>query len=910
MTRRWIWILRTFVVVVAAATTAALAQTLVHLVPSEPGALLTITQGEHTVDLLEPRALWLLLLLPAILLLQLASLTDFPLPQRLVNVLLRAAVVCAIVGALARPSVERVDQRVCVAAVVDVSRSMNDGALAEARDRLQPFFDARGRERMHLVTVASEARRALVPASGLLPAMQRHEGEEETSNLARGLRLAGSLCPGDHVRRVLVFSDGNENRGDAIAEAARLRDEGVRVDVLTPTSAVDAEVLIRRLVMPDVVQLSEPFMLVAEVWSNTSTEVTFDVTQNEFRDVRGRRVAVVPGVNRIEFPVEVYEQGERTFRVTMRVAGDDRFEGNNHAAAAIVVEGRPRVLYVEGESRSRQYLQRALDRERNREANFDVEVRGPAGFPSTIEELRPWDAVIVSDVSSRWISRSAMSALQRWVREDGGGLILLGGEDSLGPGGFDNTPLEDMSPVTFDLERQRDMPSLAMALVIDRSGSMDGINMEMAKEAARAVVDMLGPQDSIGVVAFDTVAQVVVRMQSATNRSRIRSEIGRIGVGGGTDILPGLSEAYVMLLDTSARRKHVIVLTDGQAPWDGIASLASAMRSSGITVSSVAVGREADRSLLEMIADLGGGRFHATNDPSNVPQIFVQETSQVARTNLIEEPFRAVPVRRSGATRGIPWESTPYFLGYVRTRAKRGAEVLLETERGDPLLARWRLGLGRVVVFTSDAKNRWSVEWVRSRWYPQFWAQLVRDSMRVRTDATLALRAEFREGGLDLSMDAIDGEDRWWNGLRSVVVARSETGTVRETELRATAPGRYEARWEAFEPGIWSVEARHFDGETQVATSRTTVTRSWPDELMSLGHDTERLGRIARAGGGRMDPGVASVWSTTGVQRTWREEFWPWMLFAALGLLVVDLLLRRIRLGRGRRVPWGEVAPR
>jgi Ca-activated chloride channel family protein len=890
-----------------AAVAAVVVAALRRWVWSLEGAPLEVVLLDRDVTFLEPRAFQLALLAPVVLALQRLQLTDFHALQRALNALVRLALIAALAIALARPSLTRFDSHVCTVVLVDVSESMPDDAIAAARESAQGIVDARTDGLVRLVTFAAGPRVEPLPASGPLPPLVRHESGGTESNPAAALRASYGLCPQDHLKRVVLFTDGNENRGDLVAEAAVAAQFGVRIDVVELPIAPAPEVLVRGLEMPEDIRLSEPFTMTAEVWSNRATTARVNLTQNEFRDIRGREVSLEPGLNRVEFPAEVYEPGFRRF--TFEIVPDelDRFSDNNTFVRSVTVEGRPRVLYVEGESRSRGYLQRALDRERNDLANFDLEVRGALGFPTTVEEMAGYDLIILSDVEASYISRSAMESVETYVRTLGGGFLMVGGENSFGPGGFDNTPFEEIAPVTFDMQRQRDMPSLAILLVIDRSGSMDGVKLEMAKDAARAVVDLLGPQDSVGVIAFDDVPDVVVRVQNASNRSRIRSDIGRIGSGGGTNIFPALQEAYLAMLDTAARIKHVIVLTDGQAPWDGIADITSSMRSDGITVSSVAVGREADSALLEMIAELGGGRFYQTNDPGNIPQIFVQETSQVARTNLVEEPFRAITSGRAAALRGIAWESAPYLLGYVRTQPKRGAELLLTTEQGDPLFARWRQGLGRVAVFTSDIKNRWAVEWVRSPLYPQFWAQAVRDMMRVQSSDELGMDAVVREGRAHIVVDAIDASDRFLNGLRSTVDITAPDGARSQVELRQVAAGRYEAVVPLASFGPYQLQAEHTLDGSVVATSFGAVTYPYPDEYLAV-EPRPALARQAMATtGGLIDPAPAQVWDPGDALTEYREELWPWALFAALGVLVLDLLLRRVRFFGRRPVAWSQV---
>ncbi len=880
-----------------------------HIINAAPEFLSLDWRGQE-VKLIEPRALGLLLLLPIIPAIQFFTVGDFGRLQNLVNSVLRMAVIVALTAALVRPSISRYDSELCVVYAVDVSESVPDSVLPQAQAAVQAGWDSRGGNLVRLVTFADRPQIVPIDAgSREVPAIERHTGPGAglASNPAAAMRLSYGLCPQDHLKRVVMITDGNENRGDLLAEAATANDFGVRVFAHQVAWVPEAEVLVRRVEFPPDIEQSEPFDVRLEIYSNRETTARVNITQNGMRDVRGRTVELQPGVNSESVTLEVYEPGERRFEIEVEPEGADRFEANNQWTRTLHVEGRPRVLYVEGESRSRHYLQRALDRDRNDLANFDLEVRSAHGFPTRLEEMAGYDLIIMSDIEARYMSRTAMRNIERYVRELGGGFLMVGGEHSFGPGGYDGTTFEDISPVNFDLQRMRELPSVAIMLVIDRSGSMDGLKIEMAKDAAQAVVEMMGPQDFVGVVAFDTEAQTVVRLQPASNRSRIRSDIGRIAPGGGTDIFPALEEAYLQLSAQRARLKHVIVLTDGQAPWDGIADLASIMRAEGMTISSVAVGREADRSLLEMIAELGGGRFYQTNDPGNVPQIFVQETSQVARTNLVEEPFRARPVRRSQATSGIDWAASPWLLGYVSTRAKRGARVLLETERGEPLFAIWRQGLGRVAVFTSDIKNRWAVEWVRNSIYPQFWAQVVRDMMRVETEEALAMTATIEEGRARVVVDAIDENDRFINGLTSTMQVAGPGGEQREIVLEQRAAGRYEADFEITEFGTWELQVEHeLDGET-VAVSRETLTSPYPDEYLAIEANPALVARVAALTGGGVNPEPAALWDPGDEEREYRTELWPWALALALALFVLDLLFRRVRFFGRRAISWGEV---
>jgi len=866
---------------------------------------------EQTIEMLAPRWLALALLVPGLWLVPLFSLVDLPWPQRLLNTLLRSALVICLTLAVTDIVINDYDAKVATVVVVDVSESVPDALLDQARDYVQRLWDERGENQVRLVTFARDPLElSIPPASGVVPELARHEGEGAglESNMGAALRLAFGLYPRDHLKRAVLITDGNLNRGDLLSEAVDAARYGIHLHSQEFEYEREPEVLIRAVDFPDNIRVNEPFNITVDVFSSFAGEIQLSMTQNEFRDIRGRSYEVQAGVvTQLEVRAEVYEPGRRTFTIEID-AESDRFDDNNEIVHVVEVEGRPQVLYVEGESRRSTYLERALDSERNSRVRFDMETRSARGFPDTLEEMEAFDLIILSDVEARYVSRTAMGNLERYVR-GGGGFLMVGGEDSFGPGGYRGTAMEDLLPVTFESRRSASMPSVALMILIDRSGSMDGVRLEMAKQAARAAVELLGPQDSVGVIAFDTRPRTIVRLQSASNRVRINSDIGRITPGGGTEIYPALEEAWIELLDRRARTKHVILLTDGEAPYTGIAELASIMRSDRISVSTVGVGGDADRTLLEMIADITGGRDHYASSASSVPQIFVQETSQVTRSAMVEEPFRPRVVSDSSATRGIDFGSVPYLLGYVSTRAKSRATVSLETELGEPLYAYWRQGRGYAAVFTSDCKNRWMVEWIRDPVYQRFWAQTANQLMRRRSrqDDSLQLVADVERGRGRVLLDVIGDDDSFVNGLGGTVMVTDPEGESTPVELRQTAAGRYEGDFDLPAYGSYLLEGEHTrDGES-FATSLASLANPYPDEYLAVGDEQTQVRQAVEVGGGAVNPSNATLFDPGEERIAFDREIWPYFLFLALGLLLLDILFRRVRIYGRMALDWGAV---
>lgn len=561
----------------------------------------------------------------------------------------------------------------------------------------------------------------------------------------------------------------------------------------------------------------------------------------------------------------------------------------------MAVKGRPRVLYIEGEYErmplAASYLKRALDRE-----NIDVDVRGPRGVPTSSKELARYDLLLLSDVPSMFLGLGQAQAIESYVRDLGGGFIMAGGEDSFGSGGYQGTRIERILPVRFDGEKELRQPQVALALVIDRSGSMSGEKIEMAKESARATAEVLDPQDLISVVAFDNQPTAIVRLQKASNRMRIAADIARLQPGGGTNILPALQEAFNVLAPANAKVKHVILLSDGQAAYEGIAEVCDEMRASRITVSAVGVG-DADRNLLALVAEHGEGRMYMAENASELPKIFMKETQEVQKSSLVEETVTVHVVKRVEMIEGTSVESAPALRGYVSTKPKPLSEVILVSDRAEPLLARWRVGLGSVVAWTSDVKNRWAADWLTWPGFPKFWAQVIRTTMRHKQHESYDLGASVVDGLARVVVDAVSADDRFVNDLETTleVIDPRDSKVTRALPMAQSAAGRYEAEFPVDRYGTFLLRAVHSrDGHT-VAESVGAVALPYPTEYLRSTPNEQLLAQVALVTGGQNRPAPDKLFQPLGDSIRFRKDLWPHVLLGVAVLFLIDVYLRRVR---------------
>ncbi|HEY6080528.1 MAG TPA: VWA domain-containing protein [Polyangiaceae bacterium] len=900
-----------------------------HYVWSAPAAAFHWQRGGIEYELLEPRALSVVLLAPLLLFVLGRSLADLPWQQRVLSLLLRFAFLVLLGLGLSRLVRSDETHRVATVVLVDVSESVADSTLDKARAEVERLYRAKGEaDLVKLVAFAARPRAVPVEQGDRLAVPPVAElrwrdaaGAPKTqagSNIQAALQLAYGLFPPGYLKRIVLLSDGLETEGSLLSEANQAKRFGARLFVRPFRDPPPGEVAVRALRLPDKVDIGQPFDVTAEVYASRATTAKARLYQGEtLNGLDGvRDVELKAGENELKFKSVVRVGGEVTYALKLSDIVEDRFTQNNALDVTLDVPGRPQVLYIEGQPQRGSYLVSALSAQQ-----FDVDLRPASAMPSSLRELERYDFFVLSDVPREAVSDAAQDLIERYVRDLGGGFLFAGGEAGYGLGGWGHSTLERLLPVRMDAERRKEMPGVAMTLVIDRSGSMSGLPMEMAKAACRATVETLQGDDLIEVIAFDSTPTRYVKMQPARYRARIQNDIARIQPGGGTEIFSSLDMAYQDLSVVQARKKHVVLLTDGQAPVQGIKELATGMLAEAITVTTVGLGEGVNQELLRSVADAGGGRFHLVPDPNSLPKIFTRETELLAQQAAVEEWFPVEQVGNADFLKGVAVSAAPLLHGYVATQLKPApAQLILQSDRGDPILARWRAGLGWAVAWTSDLKNNWSVDWLRWAGFSKFWGQFVREHMRIKRRQELPMQSELHENTVRAVVDAFTADERFDNNLESKLIVTGPAtakgkGERREVPMRRSAPGRYEAELRLDEYGSFMLRAEHAriapDGSLQpLATSFGHVSNPYPREYGRFEPDVDLQARAATATGGSLDPEPSRVFDPQGEKIVYYRPLWSRFVLAAIVVFLLDLLVRRVRLFDRKFLPRRSVPPR
>ena len=840
------------------------------------------------------------------------SLSDFPRSQRIVSLVTRSLLALMMVLALAGLTWRHQTDEQFVLFVIDQSQSVGENARTAADDFLKLAAESKGSHRVAYLPFAaapgeisdqiplevgggalSGAKKSGVTGDSL-PADNDPDSlplaaseESPATNLAAAIEAAAGSIPQGYVPQIVILTDGNQTQGNAAAAAARC---SIPISTIPLPARSEPEVQVSEIRVPPEVLEGEPFFVDVTVTSNHDDAGLLEVFRGDHKVISERR-DLKAGENRFRFQQTV--EGDRMAAFKVRVSGlkQDTLLDNNADAGLVYMAGKPRVLIIESDPNLIRDLAYALEDE-----GIQADVRPPQGMPDSLEGLQNYELVMLSNVPATALTQQQMEIARTWVQDLGGGFIMLGGEQSFGLGGYYKTTLEEILPVRSDFEKEKEKPSLAIIMVIDRSGSMDGDKLEMAKTAARSAVELLGNRDQIAVLAFDDQTQILSEMQSASNKGKISDEISQLTSGGGTSMYPAMEMSFKMLNSTSAKLKHVIMLTDGISNTGDFEGLAQQMAAAKITLSTVAIGGEGatDPVILESIARIGRGRYYLAEDPSQVPQIFAKETMTASKSAIDEQPFVPQVIRATHALAELDMESAPFLLGYVTTRPKPTCEVILATEKGDPLLAWWRYGLGMTAAFTSDAKSRWAAEWLTWPGYGKFWTQVVRQTMR--KSETKGIQIESVRDGLrtHLNIDAVNEAGAFLNQSEVDVTIIDPQLKRTPLNLPQMAPGRYSGEFDSSISGAYNLEiAVKKDGQVISRQSRGLMV-GYNDELRIQATNDALLREISTISGGRFNPSAKDIFDRPGIRTTRPTELWPWLLTFSALLLVLDVALRRI----------------
>lgn len=835
-------------------------------------------------ELVQPGYLALLLALPLVWALSRKSLANLSPARARLAMGLRIAMLTALALALAGPRGLLADRQPNLLFLMDESPSVAEAGRAAAAEFVAEAEGKRPVGRSWAVGQFSESLEFIRDFTGR--AVQEIKPPGEASRLSRALELGAALLP-PGPGRIVVLSDGLST--DGLPAPEQLGRE-VDVVVLPVDSRPDARV--ERILVPPEIRTGEGFNATVIVGSNTEGMAVVELFQDGFRV--GRQEVQLAGKSQsVVFPNLQPKSTDVRLEAAVIWSADSQPQ-NDRLTTRIAARGKSRVLLIDPDPEQLSPLAGAFGR-----AEMEAEIRPPEAFPANLAELSGFEVVILSNVAAKRLRSDQVAGLRSWVQDFGGGLIVTGGPDSLGAGGYFRTPLEDLLPVWSEHPDKLELPVSALEVILDRSGSMTAVvggqtKMDLANLGAIGALEALQNRDYFGLMAVDVRPQIVLPLGPIGDRALAQRAIRGIrSAGGGIYVYSALEEAYRQLRSVPAKIKHVIVFADAadaeeKSGQNGqtSADLAIVALGNKITTSIVALGNESDKDVgfLRTLAQSGNGRFYLTNDATALPQIFARETLRATQSSLVEEAFLP-EAGRSPVLAGMDWASAPPLLGYNAVRPKPGAESMMFASGGDPLLVRWPLGLGNVAVFTSDATSRWAAEWLAWPGFGKFWTQLARSLARKQPPGDFELELAERAGQIELR---IHSEKR---DAHFAVQGVMSDGTMATPEVQAVAPGEFRAEFPIGEAAGLGISVRSTPG---TVSARTVYwDRRYPDEFSAAGGGAPLLKELADRSGGRVNPTAADVWRPLAEPVFRPFDLAPFFLALALLLFLADLANRR-----------------
>jgi len=841
-----------------------------------------------------------------------------------VSTVVRLVLTSALVLALADVRWSRHSDDLCVIFLVDGSRSVGPKALDLARRHIaRELPQMRQDDRFGIVVFGQRPlmARPVGPRDQTFELKPLDPSASDFTDIGRAVRFAVSQFPPGYQKRLVLLSDGNENLGDALAEVRAAA--AAQVDVVTCplVTGYDNEVVVDSVVVPARARPDQPISLKTRLKATRAGQAMVRV----FRD--GRPIAEGPvdlheGANLIDLPSDtIAEPGFVRYEVLVEpAAGIDTLAVNNVGLGYTQVYGTPRVLYLEGQAGHGRRLASALRSAAGRDkGGFLVDVGTMQSVPQSIEEMARYDCIILSDIPATAMTPAQMTHLENYVKELGGGLVMIGGQQSLTTGGYLDTPVARALPVDLHLDRERHLASLALAIVVDQSGSMTmevapGITkMDLANQACVNAIQLLDDYDEAAVCMTDTAPKWVgggLRPMTPGNKAALSTDVLRNkGGGGGIFVRSGLAAAYKELARSRAQTRHIILFaaaTDSEQQ-EGCFALAHghATGDNPVTLTVVGLGSPGDchAMFLKMLAEnYGGGRFYLTADAKALPEIFTRDTYIVSRRAIVEleKGFAASRVAGAEMIEEIDWSSAPPLYGYVVTRPRDEGEVLLAAKDGEPLLARWRYGLGKATAFASDAKDRWARDWMTWSGYDRFWLQIVRWTMRETTGSDIRTQTVTTGNRVEVVVDAVDREGRFLNGqtLSAHVISPDPADPPQTVPLHQSGPGRYTGRFEARATGS-AYQVAVVDERQGRRVDSVGAVISYPSEYRDMEPNLSLLQQVADVAGGRFVSGdLAGSFRRQQRQVRALAGMWPPLVVAAVCLLVADVASRRLVLRR------------
>ncbi|QCR30723.1 VWA domain-containing protein [Lysinibacillus sp. SGAir0095] len=706
------------------------------------------------------------------------------------------------------------------------------------------------------------------------------------TDIAQAIQLATGIVDLEKATRIVLLTDGLETKGNVAEQLTKLKESNVSIDVVKLSQNVAADVSVQSFTTPQVAYAGEQQQLVTEIESTTATKGELYLYEND-QLIYQEPVQLEEGSNVFTYRHVGQAEGLVKYEALVQVDEDAILE-NNKLTSVTMVQSTPRILIV-SDQKEESSISSAIG---TNSVNYDV--IASSELPSSLSSFLHYNAIIFDNIPGHLVGEEKMGVIEQAVKNFGVGFMMVGGENSFGLGGYFKTPIEALLPVEMEVKGKQQLPSLGLVIVLDRSGSMMGPKIELAKEAAARSVELLRDGDTLGFIAFDDRPWEVIETAPLADKEKAVDTILSIPPGGGTEIYSSLELAYENLADLQLQRKHIILLTDGQSyTASSYEELIEAGKENNITLSTVAIGADADSSLLEDLSEWGSGRFYSVLDETTIPSILSRETAMISRTYIEDNPFHPIIYNTEGWN-ALFEAGVPQMNAYIGTTAKQTATVIAESEKEDPVLAEWQYGLGRTIAFTSDSTGAWTGDWARWEEWPNFWQTAISRMLPTYNEIAYDIR-------LDAQGSFVITDPTNQAAFLDIAIV-NEFGEELEAQLEPISASKVRATVEA-EPGL--VFLRITSGDGKIYQAGQTIPYSKEYELHPPNESL--IAQMTEQTGGLLIEEPEQAFREFAMKGAEKQGITLWLVLASMLLFFIDITIRRFgwsflqTVGRGKK---------
>ncbi len=865
----------------------------------------------------QPTALFLLVLLPVIWWMSWRRRHAVGATRTWVSAIARSLLLALLALSLAQPSIVRKGEGVTLLVVGDVSRSVPSDLLMRAESALQKATKTtpNREDRIGVVTVGRDAIVSQIPSVGGEVSFGGHSGELDGSNLALGVRRGLALLPADTMNRMLLVSDGNETAGSLREAAALAKANRIPIDVYPIEYNQTGVTIFEGIRAPTRARLGQTADLKLFIRSQGGARGTIYVKENgkpvdldTTAAGDGLAVTLKPGPNTFEVPMSLDSSGAQRYEAVFEpdAASADGVVENKKGAASVFVSGEGRILVVDQDGREGGALVSAL-----KSGGLVVDVVNPDRLADGVAFLAGYDAVVLINMSRAEIDNATDRMLHAYVHDLGGGLLMVGGDNSFGAGGWIDSETSKALPVKLDPPATRELPRGALALIM-HSCEMPQANY-WSEQVVISSIEALSRLDYVGIVVFGFGAQGGVNgagwyfpMQLAGDKTAAIAAARSMPVGDMPDFNASMTVGLQGLVSVKAGQRHAIVISDGD-PTPPSKALLDGYKAAKITITTIMLGGHGtaeDMSNMKAVAEITGGNFYNVMNPKLLPKIFIKEASIVSRNLIVEGDFQpVVSPSIGGPLDGVA--AVPMVKGYILTVPREGLAqipILNKTSEGnDPIFAYWNYGLGKSAVFTSDLSGRWGGAWPAWGGFQAMWERTIRWLMRPATPSNVLLKTTLDGEEATVELEAVGGESGLVNFMRTDAKVVRPDGSLAPLAMEQVGPGRYRGKFQASETGSYLVDIGLIDanGSRSGGSIQGAVSLAYPREFRTSRDNSALLRAVAEETGGRIlterDLPVTNLFDHEGLSQPESvRRIWDILAIIAAALLVIDVAVRRL----------------